>query len=97
MPPETDSESLPGAQNPSCTMQGKDTPCIFKSSLLQVCFSTFEICSLKAISDSSLSPANSKQAIRVIQLHHGSYIFPRISSMTGWQAMPNADFCKGNH
>lgn len=35
MSPEMDSESIPGAQNSSCTVQGKQTPCIFKSSLLE--------------------------------------------------------------
>lgn len=35
MPPEMDSESIPGAQNSSCTAQGKQTLYIFKSSLLE--------------------------------------------------------------
>lgn len=73
-------------------------PVHFQVIFTRVYFSVCKIRSLEAISDSSLSSANSKQAIRIIQLHHGSYfLFPSTSSTTGWQPMPNADFCKGNY
>lgn len=76
----------------------KTDPVCFRVNFTWIYFSVFEICSLKAISDSSLSSAKSKQAIRIIQLHHGSYfLFPSISSMTGWQPVPNAGFHKDNH
>jgi len=36
LPPEMDSENIPGAQNSSWAVQGKQTLCIFKSSLLEL-------------------------------------------------------------
>lgn len=47
MTPKMDSESIPGAQNSNCTVQGKQTLCIFKSSLLQFILEFLKSAALK--------------------------------------------------
>lgn len=98
MSPEMDSESIPGAHSSSCTMQGKQSLYVFKSTWLEFIVVFLKFASSKLSLTHLFLQQKSKQAIRIIQLHHGSYfLFPRFSSMTGWQPVPNADFPKDNH